>query len=174
MPPSAGRGFSFSKADAKVNHADERIAFHEAGHAILGLSFGFLLKAVTIDASGVSAGKSSWHENELTTDVDFENAITVAFGGMAAEQLRFGGYIPLGCSGDVNAIAWLSRKHSVYDGAAGGCTSDLLTKRLKSRALELLSVPTTWSKVETLAAILLVRRTITVNEAIGAIGAETA
>lgn len=72
----------------------ERVAYHEAGHVIVGWyqEDTNLVQKVTIVPRGRSLG-AAWflpEEHQIITKSHFLNSICMALGGRAAEQLRFG------------------------------------------------------------------------------------
>jgi cell division protease FtsH len=77
--------------------ADERlrIAFHEAGHAVVTAAFGKAneLTRVSIVGRGRGLGQSSLSpesDRVLLTTEEIEAQLAIAMGGMASERLRFG------------------------------------------------------------------------------------
>jgi len=88
-------------------HEKRRIAYHEAGHAILSwlLEFSAPLVKVTIIPRGKSLG-SAWYfpeERQLTTFNQIQDQICALLGGRAAEQIIFGN-ISTGALNDLENI----------------------------------------------------------------------
>jgi cell division protease FtsH len=94
----------------------ERIAFHEAGHALVALSLKHAdpvhrvsIIPRTIGALGHTLQLPT-EERFLMTQPELEDQITVLMGGRVAEELHFNGVVSTGASNDLDRASELARQ----------------------------------------------------------------
>ena len=87
------------------------VAYHEAGHAIMGLICGEKIGKVTILPRGGAGGFTQFVPSEDTGMVSrttLENQVKIALGGRAAEQIVFGDPdVTTGAAGDLQRVTQL-------------------------------------------------------------------
>ena len=84
------------------------IAYHEAGHAIMGVICGQKVGKVTILPRGEAGGFTQFiprEDGSMTTQNDLRNQIKIALGGRAAEELIYGeANITTGAAADLQQV----------------------------------------------------------------------
>jgi cell division protease FtsH len=93
----------------KIDEDTKRlVAYHEAGHAIMGVFCGQKVGKVTILPRGGACGFTQIIPNEdgsMTTQNDLRNQIKIALGGRAAEELVYGeANITTGAAADLQQV----------------------------------------------------------------------
>ena len=96
----------------KIREIDEDtkrlIAYHEAGHAIMGVLCGQKVGKVTILPRGGAGGFTQFipqDEGAMTSRVDLKNQVKIALGGRAAEELIYGiSDITTGAAADLQQV----------------------------------------------------------------------
>ena len=93
----------------KIDEDTKRlVAYHEAGHAIMGVFCGQKVGKVTILPRGGAGGFTQIIPNEdgsMTTQNDLRNQIKIALGGRAAEELVYGeANITTGAAADLQQV----------------------------------------------------------------------
>ena len=97
----------------KMNEDTKRlVAYHEAGHAIMGVICGQKVGKVTILPRGDAGGFTQFipkEDGSMTTQNDLRNRIKIALGGRAAEELIYGvGNITIGASADLQQVTQIA------------------------------------------------------------------
>jgi cell division protease FtsH len=100
----------------KIREVDEDtkrlIAYHEAGHAIMGVLCGQKVGKVTILPRGDAGGFTQFIPNEdgsMTSRTDLRNQIKIALGGRAAEELIYGmAGITTGAAADLQQVTQIA------------------------------------------------------------------
>lgn len=84
------------------------IAYHEAGHAIMGVICGQKVGKVTILPRGGAGGFTQFipkEDGSMTTQTDLRNQIKIALGGRAAEELIYGeANVTTGAAADLQQV----------------------------------------------------------------------
>jgi cell division protease FtsH len=93
----------------KVDEDTKRlVAYHEAGHAIMGVICGQKVGKVTILPRGGAGGFTQFipkEDGSMTTQGDLRNQIKIALGGRAAEELIYGeANITTGAAADLQQV----------------------------------------------------------------------
>jgi cell division protease FtsH len=94
----------------------ELIAYHEAGHALLGMAFHDFdrIRKISIVPRGSAGGATYFepkHDTALVTRDYMEKQIMVALGGRIAEELVFGKHaVTNGASGDLMRVTEIARE----------------------------------------------------------------
>jgi cell division protease FtsH len=94
----------------------ERIAFHEAGHALVALSVQHadpVHRVSIIPRSTGAAGHTlqlPTQERFLMTQPELEDQLAVLMGGRAAEELHYGGVVSTGAANDLDRASELARQ----------------------------------------------------------------
>lgn len=93
----------------KVDEDTKRlVAYHEAGHAIMGVICGQKVGKVTILPRGGAGGFTQFipkEDGSMTTQNDLRNQIKIALGGRAAEELIYGeANITTGAAADLQQV----------------------------------------------------------------------
>ncbi len=116
------------------------IAYHEAGHAIMGVICGEKVGKVTILPRGGAGGFTQFipqDEGTMTSRVDLKNQIKIALGGRAAEELIYGeANITTGASADlqqVTQIVYQMFENFGFSSAIGNFAIDGPSESLKSQ-----------------------------------------
>jgi cell division protease FtsH len=103
----------------------ERIAFHEAGHALVALSVPFAdpVHRVSIIPRAIGALGHTLQlptdERYLMTQPELEDQIAVLMGGRAAEEVHFGGVVSTGAANDLDRASELARQMVTRFGMSG-------------------------------------------------------
>lgn len=100
----------------KIREVDEDtkrlIAYHEAGHAIMGVLCGQKVGKVTILPRGDAGGFTQFIPNDdgsMTSRTDLRNQIKIALGGRAAEELIYGmAGITTGAAADLQQVTQIA------------------------------------------------------------------
>jgi hypothetical protein len=149
----------------------EEVAYHEAGHVVVGDRLGLDLVAVDIDPDGDGGNGHSvfrppaWFESGPALDPrsrEFvERVITTFLAGPVAEAKRAGFENPEGSGFDEDAIVrqWARRLGSPTDSA-------LRLRDLGADAARLVEEPANWEAIGRLARVLLERRRLPGGEAV--------
>ena len=138
----------------------QRTAYHEAGHAVMHIHLGVPFIDVSIISEEGSNGRvktstEGLDSSEMSAD-EIEANIYALFGGMAAEELKFG-EISRGI-GDITDTEGDYRQISDHLMTLGEFDGEPFFLRTK----EILT--TRWSDVEAIAQALLAKKRITFNE----------
>jgi len=151
----------------------EEVAYHEAGHVVVGSRLGLDLVEVDVEADSDGGNGHSifrtpdWFDPGKVADGrerEFvENVITTFLAGTAAEARRAGFENPESSGFDEDAIV---RGWAAYLGA--GPEADTGLTRLRTQAAGLVGEPANWEAIGRLAGILLDRRRLEGPEAIAA------
>ena len=88
------------------------VAYHEAGHAIMGVICGERVGKVTILPRGGAGGFTQFippDEGTMTSRADLRNQIKIALGGRAAEELIYGSPdVTTGAAGDLQRVTQIA------------------------------------------------------------------
>ncbi len=136
--------------------AEQRTAYHEAGHAVIALTQGRDVHRVSILPNKTRLGQCDLKKGRTRAAKDWlETEVLILLAGAAAEGRLAGRYCWQGAARDLRQVRALTLSR------AG---SDHQAERLERRYLEkvelLLNAPENWLAVELLAADLIQRRTI--------------
>ncbi len=148
--------------------AEDIVAYHEAGHAAIGILFDHTIDVATIIRDGDAAGgvlidhgkfDRLRYEDDLAKQVVFERLIMASLAGVVAQKR----YEPDS----------ISEAHGLSDRAAANDYLDKLeppTAEIRAAYLHLLELRTTallelhWDRVERIAKALLKKKTLTPDE----------
>ena len=136
-------------------------AYHEAGHAVMALSFGCLIKKVTIVPGRSWLGQYRLGECELQKGRSanaknlLDDEIVILFAGMVAEAHFTGRYCEAGAAEDLRAIRRLLCRRVRSDKQ-----HERLKRRLLARTEHLLGDEGTALAVELVARELMQKKTI--------------
>lgn len=125
----------------KVDEDTKRlVAYHEAGHAIMGVICGQKVGKVTILPRGGAGGFTQFipkEDGSMTTQNDLRNQIKIALGGRAAEELIYGrSDITTGAAADlqqVTQIAYQMFENFGFSSSIGNFAIDDPSDFLKSQ-----------------------------------------
>lgn len=110
----------YNPSDASADEAVRRVAAHEVGHALVSLALTGRtdIMTITIEQEGTGTLGYVQHErnaNPLPTADDLESRLATLMGGMAAEELEFGGY-SCGNSSDLAQATGIARAYTATYG----------------------------------------------------------
>jgi cell division protease FtsH len=94
----------------------ERVAFHEAGHALVALSVEHADPVHRVSIIPRSIGALGYtlqlptQERFLMTQPELDDQITVLLGGRVAEELQYRGVISTGAANDLDRVSELARQ----------------------------------------------------------------
>lgn len=136
-------------------HHDEATAYHEAGHAVVGLALGRPVQEVSILGDRTHLGWCEFHKGGFRPSEDWlEREILIALGGIAAEIRHFGDFDPKGAARDQQYVRRLAVQR------AGERKAERLERRLLAKSVHLLGQKNHWRAVELIAKELLARGAI--------------
>jgi hypothetical protein len=151
----------------------EEVAYHEAGHVVVGGRLGLDLVEVDVEADGDGGNGHSvfrtpdWFDPGTAAGgrgrAFVENVITTFLAGTAAEAKRAGFENPESSGFDEDAIV---RRWAGYLGPGSEAEAGL--RRLRTQAASLVGEPANWAAIGRLAGILLDRRRLDGPEAVAA------
>ena len=124
-----------------------RVAWHEAGHAVVGLSLphGDIVHRVSIIPRSIGALGHTLQlptaEKYLMTQPELEDRIAVMLGGRAAEAIEFSGVVSTGASDDLEKATELARQMVTRFGMSGRLGQLTYGHALASRFLHMPFVP---------------------------------
>src|SRR4029077_10176121 len=114
-------------------HPDEATAYHEAGHAVMGLALGRPVQQVSILPDRVHLGWCEFRKGAYRPSEDWlEREILIALGGIAAELHFTGKYGEIGATRDRQYVYRLTVER------AGERQAERLERRLLAKAEHLL------------------------------------
>jgi len=99
-------------AKPQILQKKELVAYHEAGHAIMGILAGYEVSKVTILPRSQAGGFTLFvpPEDDMYTKAYLESRIQVALGGRIAEEIAFGiNNSTTGASADFQSVATLAK-----------------------------------------------------------------
>lgn len=138
------------------SHDLRAIAYHEAGHVVVGTALGLEVLSTDIERDGEGGRGHTHFANSASRDRDFvERVVTTFMAGFAAEE-RLGVPDPDGSGFDVDLTLreWL--KHLEPNPAERPRRADEFYERAKAE----LARPQAWRAVESIAAALLAARRV--------------
>ena len=105
------RIMGIKRDESDVLPADvKRIAYHEAGHALMAVLKGVKVRRITCEARGVAGGVTYLTPQlGMTTRKKLEDDISILLGGYAAESIFFNGDVSVGASNDLQRVQSISR-----------------------------------------------------------------
>lgn len=149
----------------------EEVAYHEAGHVVVGSRLGLDLVEVDVEADGDGGNGHSvfrspdWFDPGQVTDqrgrAFVENVITTFLAGTTAEARRAGFENPESSGFDEDDVV---RRWSAHLGRAEESKAHLA--RLRDDATRLVGEPANWVAIGRLAGLLLERRRLDGAEAL--------
>ena len=170
--PPEGKGALRSAARKPLSDNDEKelraTAYHEAGHTIMRLELGRRVTHVTIKPKGDTLGHVrhrppkvdvEWFWADWATRRWTETAIMVALAGPEAEKRLMGRRNNIGASGDDAWVAELAIRAIVGDEERNA-----YLRWLELRVRDFVAFSQFWVQVESVAAALLERETLTGKE----------
>jgi hypothetical protein len=137
----------------------ERVAYHEAGHAVVALDLGRTFKSLTIKATEDYLGccflrslpsyRPDVHIDRWTSSQS-ERLMMICYAGAAAERIAFGRVVWAGCEDDMKVAVEIAQREC-------GCEDevDALCRLMKIRARQTLLQIFNWVAVEQIATALL-------------------
>jgi ATP-dependent Zn protease len=132
---------------------DEATAYHEAGHAVLGLALGRPVHSVSILPNRERLGQCEYRKARLRPAEDWlEREILIALGGIAAEARFTGAFVRDMAATDLRYV------HDLAVQRVGHHRAERLERRLLAKAEHLLEGQ--WRAVELIAAELMRRGAI--------------
>jgi hypothetical protein len=144
----------------------ERVAYHEAGHAVAGVVLKVAIRDVSVEPRDDSDGRvtSRGPGRALAEAIDtgyftlaqrarVEDLIVISFAGRVAEEARWSNYTAVGWDDDYGKAVDLACKVTQDDEAAGHYCGWLLV-----RTRRLIAQPWHWAGVEALADELLMHQ----------------
>ena len=132
--------------------AEEAVAYHEAGHAVVALALGRPVHFVSILPDRINLGLCEFQKGVFRPSEDWlEREILISLGGIAAEARHTGEYAWDGAARDEQYVRRLAILR------AGERQAERLQRRLLAKAENLLSKEGHWQAVELIAAELLRR-----------------
>lgn len=98
----------------------ERTAYHEAGHALMGLIFGMdiIMASVVTSSIGLGFVRFRFDEGHNDTYKDLEHYIMMSLGGWAAENIIYGDY-STGAGADMFSMQSILNYLTTVSGASG-------------------------------------------------------
>jgi hypothetical protein len=151
----------------------EEVAYHEAGHVVVGSRLGLELVEVDVESDGEGGNGHSvfrtpaWFDPGRLSDgpgrAFVEDVITTFLAGTAAEARRAGFENPESSGFDEDAIVrgWAGRLGSGPEAESG-------LRRLRAEAANLVGEPANWAAIDRLAGLLRDRRRLKGAEALAA------
>jgi ATP-dependent Zn protease len=145
----------------------ERVAFHEAGHAVVAFHLKRKFRRVTIAPAGRSLGHTRFfpldnfhpdYQNSARTRRLMDSEIMIDLAGLEAEYLKMGRRSLKGGQSDIDQAADLA-----WHAQGGGRAVSRYFRQLQVASRNLLREH--WSEVESLATALLEQITLTEDEA---------
>jgi cell division protease FtsH len=121
----------------------QRVAWHEAGHALVALSVPHadIVHRVSIIPRSIGALGHTLQlptdEKYIMTQPELEDRIAVLLGGRAAESIRYGGVLSTGASDDLERGTELARQMVMRFGMSGRLGQLTYGRALASRFLRL-------------------------------------
>jgi hypothetical protein len=152
----------------------DEVAYHEAGHVVVGSRLGLDLVEVDVEPDGEGGNGHSvfrqpdWFDPSSDGDEDgrgrvfVENLITTFLAGTAAEARRAGFENPESSGFDEDAIV---RSWAAYLGPG----REASLGRLRQQAAGLVREPANWEAIGRLAGLLIERRRLDGAEAVAAV-----
>jgi ATP-dependent Zn protease len=126
-----------------------RIAYHEAGHAVVALALGYVVTSVRIDDED-DGGRVRYRAPDYVSDA---HPILLSIAGHAAEQLRYSSNTELSSAAKADERRWLELVAHLPQ-----TSRDTYVRKLHMQARSLLRL--NWAAVEALAAALFEHRSV--------------
>jgi hypothetical protein len=142
----------------------KRVAYHEAGHAVIAFdarrSFSSITTIPDSDYLGCCFLRTlrSFHpdyDDTRRTKVEIERLMLICYGGAMAEKIMFGRSSWIGARGDLETIANMA----AYDYGSEE-EMQVLCKLMMIRSRQTLVLPHNWVAVQRLADVLIEKRRV--------------
>jgi len=150
---------------SEIERERERVAYHEAGHVVVFLEYGWLFEYVTILHSQVSGDQANPHvhspwlqsmlEREDFAVRELDKVIMIRLAGMASERVRQNDWGPLAIE-DMRQLDWM-RCRDLYEETHRISLLDATSTfyPLLKKVQNLLATPSLQRRVEAIAQELL-------------------